>query len=141
MKTLKNLLLAVVNATLILVALCLFLLWQVSSTTERVAGNFAANLTVLEPVTNSIQDLNTQVAALRGDLDALMAGSGDIAAQGALQVQARIDQLGAKIDGLQTTLNRIADTPDRLMSTAVSATLNKTADTLTDLRGCQKPEA
>lgn len=141
MKIVKNLLLAMINATLILLALCLFLFWQVSNTAERIAGEFAGNLAVLEPVTQSVQGLNAEVVALRGDLSALMAGSGDLATQGSQQVQARISALQADLDQLQSTMDRIADTPDRLMVTAIDAASDKAANTLIELRGCQKPDA
>lgn len=141
MKTVKNLLLAMVNATLILVALCLFLFWQVSNTAERIAGNFASNLDVLEPVTQSVQGLNAQVVALRSDLSALSAGSGDLAIQGNQQIQMRIAKLQSTLDDLQATIDKIANTPDRMMVTAVNAASDKAARTLLELRSCQKPEA
>ncbi|SHI86472.1 hypothetical protein SAMN05444000_103240 [Shimia gijangensis] len=132
MKTVKNLLLAMINATLILVAVCLFLFWQVSSTAERVAGNFAANLDVLEPVTKSVRGLTTEVATLRIELSA---------AQGQTQIAARIDALDAKLAQLQASMDKIVDTPDRLMITAIDAASDKATRTLIELRDCQKPEA
>lgn len=141
MKILKDLLLAMVNATLILVALCLFLFWQVSNTAERVAGTFAANLDVLEPVTQSVQDLNADVVSLQGDLEDLLTGSGSLAAQGRSQVEKRIQDLNAQLIQLQASVDKIADTPDRLMTTAIDAASDKAARTLIELRGCQNPEA
>lgn len=141
MKTLRNLLLAMINATLILIALCLFLLWQLSSTAERVTSNFADNLHVLKPVNESIQELNMEIRAFRSNLMALTTGPSDLTGHGALQVRAQLDALQISAKGMQLALDRIADTPHRLMTKAIETTSDNAASLLIGLRDCQIPDA
>lgn len=130
MKTLKDLLVACVNATLILVALCLFLLWQLSGTVERVTAEFARNLEVLAPVNARINDLTQEVASLRQDLKE---GSATEA------VRQQLSELEAQAKELSETLNRISDTPERLMQSSIRTTAESAASALLELRGCEAP--
>ncbi|WP_299353102.1 hypothetical protein [uncultured Shimia sp.] len=141
MKTVKNLLLAMVNATLILIVLALFLIWQISNTAERVAGNFAENLDVLKPVTSGVGDLQTEVAALRADVAALATGSQVGLGQRRAEIDRRLGALDLKLEGFNSSLAQIAETPDRLMEAAIETAADKAASTIIDMRNCQKPEA
>lgn len=131
MKTVKDLFLAMLNATLILVALCLFLLLQLSGTVERVTTGFAQNLVVLTPVADRIQNLSNEVAALRGEISSV---GEDI------DMQAKLSELGAKANQLEELLRDIRDTPERLMQTSIQTAAQSATDTLFELRGCQQPE-
>ena len=131
MKILKDLLLACLNATLILVALCLFLLWQLSGTVERISGEFAKNLDVLSPVSTRIESLTQEVAALRADLANASVSEA---------VRARVSQLEAEAKRLNDTLVKISETPERLMETSIKTTAQNATNALLELRECQIPE-
>ena len=67
-RTLWALLLALLNATLILVALCLWLGWHVLSEARVITGRLTDSMILLTPVTDEIAGLRAEVSALRGDL-------------------------------------------------------------------------
>ncbi|WP_419739871.1 hypothetical protein [Ruegeria sp.] len=67
-KTLKDLLLALLNATLILVALCLFLGWKLASTVEDVTSGLSEKLQVVAPLRDEAQGIREQLSGLRSDL-------------------------------------------------------------------------
>lgn len=140
MKTIKDLLVAMINATLILVALCLFLLWQVSQSTERIASSFAGNLQVLEPVATNLDGLRREVGALRGDLAALTDGSTEFNTQAALALQSRANQLQQEMQVIGAGLRSIADTPDRLMVTAITTATDQASAGVANVLNCQRPE-
>lgn len=132
MKIVKDLLVACLNATLILVAVCLFLLWQLSGTVERVTAEFAKNLNVLEPVTMRIENLSQEVAGLRQDMRQANVSEA---------MRQKLANLEAEAHRLNQTLENISNTPERLMQTSISSTANNVANVLMDLRGCGSPEA
>ena len=144
MKVIKDLLLALVNATLLLAAVCLFFVWQISNTVERAAGEFADKLHVLEPVTAELGALTTEVAALRGDLDTLSQSSGDLASQTATRIQGRVraieSQLAEMRGNVQTVVTNAKDAPEQLIKVAVTTATDELGDTLFSLRGCERPE-
>lgn len=131
MKTVKNLLLAMLNATLILVALCLFLLWQLSGSVERVSTGFAENLTSLAPAQARISALTDEVAALRGDLATLRA-------EGA--VADKLSEIELKTERLQGILDGVATTPEQLMQASIQQAAESATDLIFGLRGCEPPE-
>ena len=61
-KVLKDLALALVNATLILVAVCLFLAWQLSRTVEGLLANAAGQLQVVEPLRARMAETRAELA-------------------------------------------------------------------------------
>lgn len=137
MKILKDLFLAMLNATLLLIAVCLFLLWQLSKTTEDVAAAFAENLHVLEPVAEEIGGLRGDLAALRTELGTLGDTTGEAAGAKTARIEARLDAFATRLDQVQTRIDNVAAEPERLMSIAVEAASKKAGQTLLGLRGCK----
>lgn len=137
MKILKDLALALINATLILIAICLFFLWQISNTAERVSASFAENLEVLKPLKGEVQGVREELAGLRGDLAALQAVPG----QATDKIEARMDALSARLDGVQGRMDQLAETPELMMTVAIDRTAEHLAATVKDLRGCTAPES
>ncbi|MEP2531001.1 hypothetical protein [Shimia sp.] len=139
MKTLKDLLIAMVNATLILVALCLFLLWQLAGKTENIAANFASNLKVVQPVGEEVRGLREDVAGLRADISKLGTGTDQSPTSTRQALDIRLAALNAKLDRIQTTMTKLAETPDRLMTQAIDRSTTQLAQTAYALRGCTAP--
>ncbi|MCX7288305.1 MAG: hypothetical protein NTW20_12335 [Rhodobacterales bacterium] len=97
-----SLLVAMLNATLILVALCLWLGWHVMSEARAITDRLADGMALLTPVTDELAGLRAEVAGLRGDLASLpgqAAGSAALTAFG--------DRLAALDSRLTTTGDRI----------------------------------
>ncbi len=141
MKTVKDLLLAVLNATLILVALCLFLLWQVSRSGERIAESFANGLSVLGPVEQSVDGLREEVERLRGDLSALTDNSAELSDA----ARARIDTATARLDqaltSIEADMRKLAATPETLTDYAIDKAATRIATEAQTLMQCRKPDA
>lgn len=145
MKTIKDLLLAALNATLILIAVCLFLFWQISKTVERSATAFAKNIHILEPVRSDLNALATEVAALRKDLAEIANGSDARASQIARTLDDKAKAIQTDIAQVRVTLaqagTKIAEAPEELVTSAVTSATESAGQALMDLRGCSKPEA
>lgn len=133
MKTLKNLIVAMINATVLLIALCLFLAWQLSRSAENVVATFSQNIDVLAPV-------SAELRGLRDDLGDIAAVTEQGATEGAAALAARIDSFEARIADIQNRLQEISDTPERLMVTAIDHSSQRIADTVNnivyDIAGC-----
>ena len=113
-RTIWNLFIALINATLILVILCLWLLWEVLSTAESVSTqlaaaseNIAGSRNEIAAVVTAIDDLRTEVAALETRPDDELA--------------ARLDALNARLAELTGALDWIRVTPETLIDSAVRA--------------------
>src|SRR6056297_561264 len=76
-----NLVLALLNATLIIAALCLWLAWGALAAAERVSGQIEAAAQTVLPLRTEIVSLTEEIAAMRADLADLRAdGAADRAA-------------------------------------------------------------
>jgi len=68
----KNLILdllkAMINATLMLLALCLFLGWKLVGSVQDVTGKVTEAVVQITPVQDRIQDLRLEVVGLRSDI-------------------------------------------------------------------------
>ncbi|PSL20614.1 hypothetical protein [Shimia abyssi] len=135
-KTLKDLCLALINATLILIALCLFLLWQLSGTAKGIVADFAENLNVMQPLTDEVRGLRTDLAQLKADAAAFAQNPDRFPESTAQAIDIRLAALGTKLDGIQVAMSDLAQTPDRLMTTAIDRSTARLAQTAYDLRGC-----
>ncbi|WP_204114110.1 hypothetical protein [Shimia biformata] len=136
MRLIRNLVLAMINATLLLAAICLFLLWQLSGTVEKVAASFAGNLQVLEPVTTEIGGLRSDLAAMKADLATMGETAGGTAGASAARIEARLTTFGTKLDAVQTRIDNIASEPERLMRIGVETASKKAGETILNLSNC-----
>lgn len=118
-KTLKDLLLALINATLILIALCLFLAWKVVSTANGITETFATNLIKLEPVKQEVAATREDIAGLRADLAALRANPGGLSDASLARLETRLDAVGARMDGVSATVQEVKQMPYDLTDHAI----------------------
>ncbi|SDD77581.1 hypothetical protein [Ruegeria marina] len=132
MKTLKDLVLALINATLILVALCLFLAWQLMSTVDDITDRLTESIRIFAPVRDEVAGLRAEISGLRADIAA-------IGAQGVpmTRVEARLDAMGARLDDMHARMDELATLPDRLIDTAIETAADKFARSLSAVRGCE----
>ncbi|MBO9476826.1 hypothetical protein J7382_04690 [Shimia sp. R11_0] len=140
MKTVKDLLVAMINATLILVALCLFLLWQLSGTAERVVSSFAQNLQIVKPLEEKVTGLHSEITDLRSDLASISLENTALNAPATQRLQARADALDAQLSEINASLASLAAAPDRLMGTAIDQASTRLSARLGDLASCYLPD-
>lgn len=138
-KTLKDLFLALLNATLILLAICLFLGWKLAQSVDDIKTGFAENLQQLSPLREQAEGIRTELAGLRDDLSALIGQTGplDSAAQQRLaQTLDRLSQIEEKLSGTQARLAGLADNPEALIDYAITTAAETATDQIQNLRGC-----
>lgn len=140
-KTIGNLLLALVNATLILVAVCLYLELRILQKTNEITATFAQNLIQVEPLRDAVQSLSTEAAGLRGELVALREARGAITDAARSDIGQRIDALSAQLTLMKVNVDTIVQSPDQMIEKAVNAGANAAVNAVADLRGCTLPPA
>ncbi|WP_171212687.1 hypothetical protein [Ruegeria sp. HKCCA5426] len=138
-RTLKDLLLALLNATLILVALCLFLGWKLASTVEGITTAFAENIQIVAPLKQELQGVRGELAALRSDLSSIQIGeslANSAAAQKISTALAKLDNLEKELQAKQARISELTESPDELINTAIEASADAIADRIIEIRGC-----
>jgi septal ring factor EnvC (AmiA/AmiB activator) len=136
-RTLGNLLLALLNATLILAALCLWLAWGALSAAERVSGQIEAAAQAVTPLRAEIVSLTEEIAAARAELAAFRARNGedrDALERRLAEVEAELARLTSAVAGLGVD-------PEALIDRAVTSAFDRlgqiVADALDRLRGAE----
>ncbi len=136
MKTIKDLLVAMINATLILVAICLFFLWRLSDTAERVVARFAQNLQIVQPLATKVDGLRNEVANLRSDLAGISLDNSALTTQAAEVLQTRANALQLELEGINSSLVRLADTPENLMQSALDDVATRVSGRIGSVANC-----
>ncbi|WP_170427940.1 hypothetical protein [Ruegeria arenilitoris] len=139
-KTLKDLLLALLNATLILVALCLFLGWKLAATVDDITGKFAEKVQIVAPLKEEVQGVRGELTALRSDLSSIQfAGTvaDSVTAQKLSEVLDKLDDLESNLRGAQSKMAELTETPDQLINTAIENSADIVADRIIAIRGCE----
>ena len=140
LNTLKNLVLALLNATLILIAVSLFLLWKVTQTADAIVTGFAQELAIVAPLRDDLQAATAELAALRGDLETLGARSGGISSAALQRLQLRVDALGSDIAGARQSVQELARAPELLVDHAIETASREFSRRAMEIRGCGAPE-
>ncbi|MBE1284690.1 MAG: hypothetical protein GJ676_15370 [Rhodobacteraceae bacterium] len=135
-KTIKDLLLALLNATLILVALCLFFAWQLSATASEIATNFAKSLVPLAPLRADVQGLSDELKSLRAELSGLGDKVGEEASADLYVLRSRIEAYDLKISELKTRFAELDEVPDQLIDKAIEQSVDRVAMRMIEFRGC-----
>jgi hypothetical protein len=131
-RVLADLGLALLNATLILVALCLFLAWQTARQMNDLAGTFAQNLIEVEPLRDELRQTRAEIGGLRDDLAGLGSAGGALSDS----AEAGIAALQTRVDGMVGRLDALAGAPERLTAMAVTQITDGMARTITRFSGC-----
>ncbi|KIC34931.1 hypothetical protein [Leisingera sp. ANG-S5] len=108
-KTLIDLAKALLNASLILLALCLFLGWKLMAAAEGVTANAAAIADQAAPLRTAITGLQSDVAALRSSMQ-----DGSVSS-------ARLTQLEARVAKVQDSLADMRTLPQQAVAEAARA--------------------
>ncbi len=143
-KLFKDLALALLNATLLLVAICLFLAWRLTATVDGMVGTFASNLQVVAPLRQDVQAMTAELAALRADLAALKSQTGEINSAALQTLQARVDKMEARVAQAGDRIDALKRAPRELVDQAIETSMQSAASAfstaINDIRTCEPPE-
>lgn len=138
-RTFKDLVLALLNATLILIALCLFLGLMVVNRANAITETFTSNLIKLDPLRSEVADTRAEVAGLRADLADLRNGSGDLSAAVMERMQSRMESIDTRVDAMQAALQGVKNLPYELTDHAIEKTAAEISGQVQLIRGCTAP--
>ncbi|WP_298847658.1 hypothetical protein [uncultured Ruegeria sp.] len=142
-KTLKDLLLAMLNATLILLAVCLFLGWKLASKVESITAGFSDTVQVLAPIRDEARGIRGELAALRSDLTTLTLENqvaDPLVAQNIRATLSRLNAVDQKLQTVQARFTDLADTPETLIAQAIQTGADIASKRVLEIRGCE-PES
>lgn len=134
-RSVGNLVLALVNATLVLAALCLWLAWGALLAAERVSGQIEEAAQTVLPLRTEIVSLTEEIAATRSALaEHRSDGGADRAA-----LEQRIAGVEAELAQLTEAVTELGADPEVLIDRAVTSAFDglgaTVADILNGLRG------
>ena len=132
----KDLALAFLNATLILIAICLWLAWQLSDTVSSATSEFAASLVRLQPLRDDVRAMTNEIASLRTDLAAMGQRTGEVGSQAFSAVQERVETLEVRVSGTLTKMETLVAQPDKLIDYAIDQVAISLKSTLSDVLQC-----
>ncbi len=116
LRALRDLLIAMINATLILVALCLFLGLRLSDRVETAASRVAENVVNLDPLREDVQGMTGEISGLRADLAAIREGAGGLGSEAGQAVLVKLDMLDARLDAVG---DRVGAVRERLQTVEI----------------------
>lgn len=140
-KTLKDLFLAFLNATLILVALCLFLLVLLVSKANSLSDSFDEKLALVTPIQDNIKSTLSEATALRKDLSALRDQSTSVSSDAMKRIETRIDGLNEQLSTMQGSLQTLTQAPNELVDHAIESAADQVVLGVARIKGCTAPEA
>lgn len=136
LRTIGSLILAVLNATLILLALCLWLAWNVVGTARSIAADVGAQIDDLRPFQASIAQLKDEVAELRLAVQSFETQDGGLAAATLRSLQGQVVTMDEKLGQVSTRLGRIVDDPTVLIDHAIGTAAARTQEGIAALMEC-----
>lgn len=141
MTILKNLALALLNATVLLVALCLFLALQITNSAERAAEKFSEAISSLAPVRTEVSDINATLQELRGDVQSLAQRPSVVSDDQAAALTAQIETLSNRLEGVDAKLEGLGEVPDQVVTTAIDYVADTVSNGVNAYRNCTAENA
>ncbi len=135
-RTLGQLALALLNATLVLVALCLFLGLNLTNRIDNLTATFAQNLIEVEPLREELAQTREQIAGLRSDLADMIAQTDTLSAAASARLQGQMTELNARLDAMSAPFEKLSGAPERIIDQAVQSLADEAAMTYARIRGC-----
>lgn len=128
-KLILDLLKAMINATLLLLALCLFLGWKLMSSVQYVTTKVTEAVVQIAPVQDRVQELRLEVAGLRSD----------IVNRPELAVSGQLDTLDQRLAALQLELSKLRQIPAEIIQDAAQTGAAELAGQIARLTSCASP--
>lgn len=119
--TLKNLLLALINATLILVALCLWLGVSLTDNLRSLTDLVDRGLEAVAPIREDMAGTRAELAGLRETVAEIRATPGELAGEELSQVVEVLERIDGRLADMQAQVTELADLPEEVVQTAVGA--------------------
>ncbi len=132
-RVLKDLALACLNATLLLLLISMLLYFMAARKMESVTDSFARSVAVVTPLREDVAEMRQGLLALR---DAMTAPGRSVTPE----VQAQLDALAARTQMLQAALEEVSGAPARLLDQAIRTGAQEARATLMVLRACPRPD-
>ena len=136
LKIIKDLALAMINATLILILLGLFLVWRINVTANTLTESFAQNIQVLKPVQDDVKDMTAELAALRADIKAIRLQSGTFSSAVAMRVDSKLNDLETRMASVSVSMTPLLENPSDLIEQGIETAVQQVASAVAGLRGC-----
>lgn len=133
---------ALVNATLILLALCLFLGWKLMAAASVVTANASEITSRVAPLQTAATGLQEELASLRAALQDPPGqdGADRLSAARLERVEERLNQLQANLAGIRQLPLQAAEQAARAGAAELAGRIIRAAPMLRDGRACQPTE-
>ncbi|NRB16459.1 MAG: hypothetical protein HRU33_02470 [Rhodobacteraceae bacterium] len=128
-KIILDLLKAMINATLLLLALCLFLGWMLMSSVQGVTAKVTEAITQVAPVQHRIEGLRLEVAGLRTD----------ISRRPELALSGQLTALDQRLTALQHEMSELRQLPSDIIAIAAQTAASELVGHLGQLTSCLPP--
>lgn len=138
-RLIKNLLLALLNATLMLALLCLIFAYLTMRKVDGVVATFAENLIEVQPLRDELAAMNENLSGLRSDLATMRDASGEVSDAALLAIQARVGRIEAEVAATRTQIHAILDAPEVLIDQAIISSGEVLKDIVLSAVNCQRP--
>ena len=115
-KTILNLLKALLNATLLLLALCLFLGWQLLASARGVSENLGEISARFTPIYDQLQTMNTEITSL--NLALTQSEAPDSA-----EMRFRLARLEEQLSRINAETEQMSELPAQVVTTAMEAAM------------------
>ncbi|KIC37614.1 hypothetical protein [Leisingera sp. ANG-M7] len=135
-KNLFDLAKALLNATLILLALCVFLAWKLMAAAEGVTANAAAIADQVSPLRTAVSGLQEEAAALRS-----MVQDGTATAASLTRLEARLAQVQASLADMRALPRQAAAEAARAGAAELAGRIIQAAPLLKDGSACSSGES
>jgi hypothetical protein len=137
-RTVGNLALALLNATLVLIALCFWLAWSAFSAAERVTSQVEQAAQSVLPVRGEIRDLTAQIEGTRAELVALR-DRGEDGGGAVAELSESVAAIEAQLAVLADEVSKLNAAPGAMIDRAVEASFRSfgdiVAEWITRMRG------
>ena len=129
-RTIWNLVLALLNATLILIAACLWFAWSAFSAAERAAEQLGTAVVSIQPIRQEVRGLSGEIGGLRSDLASLRTQQGTTP-EALSEISTSVAALQKDIESLTDTLQSADIDPNALVDRAVTTAFDRLGELVT----------
>lgn len=136
LRALGNLFLAMLNATLLLIAVCLLLGVILMGRVNDLSDTLASSLIKVEPLRTEVSATKDEIIGLRSDLNSLRNSGDEVSQAVSARIDARINRIESRIESLTGPLENIAGAPQQLVATAAQTMADEAAALVTRFSGC-----
>lgn len=137
--TLKNLVLAMLNATLILLVLLVWLIGKVTSDLRAVSEDVTGMIQQVQPLRDNGALLLTQLQGLRTDLATLADRPGLLLPEQSDDLSAKASELSGRLDTILAWTAQLPADPRLLLDAAATGAVAELARQAQDWRACEAP--